>query len=396
MPSAFICGHGLAAGLELLGAAAPGAGPPASPRSPRRRRARTSAPPRSSSVERRQRERRQRLVEREVELQVHGQPHRAAGRRPARRSRSTTPAGQQRPVDRDRPAHVAACGAAVLVVVAQQRAHRRERVARRGRCTFSSIEWLTRNRETSGSGSAVDEPLERLVAVQVTKPSGAFLRCTLRRFFGVVPALASGALVLDDVLRRLHDDVARRCRSRPGRPARRSGGTRAPSAAAAASRRTWSAPVSTTVRIGTLMPTPRVSVPQMTFSSPAWASCSTSRRYFGSIPAWCTPIPCRTSRESVLPKPAVNRKPPMQRGDRVLLGPGAHVDRHQRLGPLERGRLGEVDDVDRRLVGGEQLLERLVQRRQRVRVRQRHGPLRRRHHGRASARCGGSGRAGTA
>lgn len=44
-------------------------------------------------------------------------------------------------------------------------------------------------------------------------------------------------------------------------------------------------PVNTTVRIGTLMPTPRVSVPQMTLSIPAWASCSTSRRYFGSIPA---------------------------------------------------------------------------------------------------------------
>ena len=65
------------------------------------------------------------------------------------------------------------------------------------------------------------------------------------------------------------------------------------------------------MRIGTLMPTPRVSVPQMTLSSPAWASCSTRRRYFGSIPAWCTPIPCRTSRDRVLPKPALNRNPPI-------------------------------------------------------------------------------------
>ena len=70
-------------------------------------------------------------------------------------------------------------------------------------------------------------------------------------------------------------------------------------------------PVNTTVRIGTLIPTPRVSVPQMTFSSPAWASCSTSRRYFGSIPAWCTPMPWRTRRESCLPKPVANRKPPI-------------------------------------------------------------------------------------
>ena len=67
----------------------------------------------------------------------------------------------------------------------------------------------------------------------------------------------------------------------------------------------------TTVRMGTLMPTPRVSVPQMTLSSPVWASCSTSRRYLGSIPAWWTPMPWRTSRLRVLPKPAEKRNPAM-------------------------------------------------------------------------------------
>ncbi len=69
--------------------------------------------------------------------------------------------------------------------------------------------------------------------------------------------------------------------------------------------------VNSTVRMGTLMPTPRVSVPQMTFSRPACASCSTSLRYLGSMPAWCTPMPCRTIRDSVLPKPEVNRNPPI-------------------------------------------------------------------------------------
>ena len=69
--------------------------------------------------------------------------------------------------------------------------------------------------------------------------------------------------------------------------------------------------MNSTVRIGTLMPTPRVSVPQMTLSRPAWASVSTSRRYRGSIPAWWTPMPCRTSRDRVLPNPAVNRKLPI-------------------------------------------------------------------------------------
>ena len=69
--------------------------------------------------------------------------------------------------------------------------------------------------------------------------------------------------------------------------------------------------VNSTVRIGTLMPTPRVSVPQMTFSNPACASRSTRRRYFGSMPAWWTPTPLRTNRDNVLPNPVEKRKSPM-------------------------------------------------------------------------------------
>ena len=62
-------------------------------------------------------------------------------------------------------------------------------------------------------------------------------------------------------------------------------------------------------------------------------------------------------------------------GDRVLLGPGRDVDADQRLRPLQRRGLGEVHDVDRRLVGAEQLLERLVQRRHGVGEDQRHRAL---------------------
>ena len=72
----------------------------------------------------------------------------------------------------------------------------------------------------------------------------------------------------------------------------------------------FASPVNSTVRIGTLMPTPRVSVPQMTVSRPAWARVSTSRRYFGSIPAWCTPMPALTSFCRVFPNPAPNRNAP--------------------------------------------------------------------------------------
>ena len=54
--------------------------------------------------------------------------------------------------------------------------------------------------------------------------------------------------------------------------------------------------VKSTVRMGTLIPTPSVSVPQITLSKPRCANCSTSTRYFGSNPAWCKPIPCRSQR----------------------------------------------------------------------------------------------------
>ena len=123
------------------------------------------------------------------------------------------------------------------------------------------------------------------------------------------------------------------------------------------------------------MPTPRVSVPQMTLSSPAWASCSTSRRYLGSIPAWWTPMPWRTSRDSVVPKAEENRKPPIMSAIAAFSSLRAHVDAHQRLRPLQRRGLGEVDDVDRRLPGVQQLLDRLVHRRRRVVVVQRHRAL---------------------
>ena len=104
------------------------------------------------------------------------------------------------------------------------------------------------------------------------------------------------------------------------------------------------------VRIGTLMPTPSVSVPAITVSRPAWASCSTSRRYFGSIPAWCTPTPCRTSRESV--RTEAGREPELADPPRRS-GPSARrlatLRLVIRLGQHQRTGLGEVHDVDRRL-----------------------------------------------
>ena len=104
-------------------------------------------------------------------------------------------------------------------------------------------------------------------------------------------------------------------------------------------------------------------MPQMTSSSPACASVSTRRRYFGSIPAWWTPMPARSSLARVLPKPAPNRKPPMNRlrASRFARPQPARPARQQRGRVLDGRGLGEVDDVDGSLPGGQELLERLRQ-----------------------------------
>ena len=161
---------------------------------------------------------------------------------------------------------------------------------RRGRLsTFSSIPCDTWNRETSGSGGA---PISRLNVFrsQLTKLcSGGFRLTTF------LPSLAAFSLepeVLDDVLRRLRDDEAAVVEAlAPGAP-----GDLVEVARARGCAVFWpsnlQSRVNSTVRIGTLMPTPSVSVPQMTLSRPACASCSTSTRYFGSSPAWCRPMPC--------------------------------------------------------------------------------------------------------
>ena len=147
------------------------------------------------------------------------------------------------------------------------------------------------------------------------------MRTILRSFFGSSPGLGERLLVLDDVVGRLHDDGAGRVEAGPAGPAGdlvELAGLELPRAAR---RRTCSAPVSSTVRIGTLMPTPRVSVPQITLSSPAWASCSTSRRYFGSMPgvvhADAVPHQPRQRLAEAGGEPEVAD----QLGDRVLLGP---------------------------------------------------------------------------
>ena len=56
--------------------------------------------------------------------------------------------------------------------------------------TDRSMVCVTRKRDVSGSGSEAMS-FSKVLSVHPTKPSGAFLRTTLRRFFGSSPALAS-------------------------------------------------------------------------------------------------------------------------------------------------------------------------------------------------------------
>ena len=183
------------------------------------------------------------------------------------------------------------------------------------------MECVIRMRETSGSGSA-ETRRSKVAGPQETKPAGGDLRlpdlpdCLIRlarsasslTFANFAAALRSAALFSITCSGAWTTTVPEV--SKPARPAR-------PAIwwnSRAWSRRVFSpsnldSAVSSTVRIGTLIPTPSVSVPQMTLSSPSWASFSTRRRYLGSMPAWCTPMPARTRRFRVCPKPAENRKP---------------------------------------------------------------------------------------
>ena len=146
--------------------------------------------------------------------------------------------------------------------------------------TPSTIEWVTRMRLTRGSGGDPTS-FSRVCSLHPTKPwGGAF-------FFGPLPTfLPAAAFAWAFALCLAFSTscsgasaITSPSVSKPARPAR-------PAIwwnSRALRRRIFSpsnlvSAVMTTVRIGTLMPTPSVSVPQMTRSRPRWASCSTRRR----------------------------------------------------------------------------------------------------------------------
>jgi hypothetical protein len=169
-------------------------------------------------------ERRQRLVEREVDLQVDGQPDGAAVG--VRRVEPLDDAGaQQRPVHVDRLPHELQLTGTRLVVVEQEPAGVGEDVpAPLHEVEQHRVRDLERGRERLGVGG--DEPLEGRLAPR-DEALGRLLALDPLELLRVVTGLGDAPRVLDVVLGRLHDDVP--AVSKPGRlRARRSGGTREP------------------------------------------------------------------------------------------------------------------------------------------------------------------------
>ena len=187
-------------------------------------------------------------------------------------SSSTTPAVAQPAVDARWRAGCAAAGARAARGCPPAGAAS-PRTASPGReITLSTIACVTAKLAGQRLGLGVLQALEGLVR-PVDEPLRRLLAHDPAALLDVVAGLREQPGVLDTCSGACTTTVP--TVSKPARPARPAiwWNSRALSSRACARRRTWSAPVNSTVRIGTLMPTPRVSVPQMTLSRPAWASC---------------------------------------------------------------------------------------------------------------------------
>ena len=144
--------------------------------------------------------------------------------------------------------------------------------------------------------------------VLTNRPGAGFLRCTLRRFFTSSPAFAS-AFSFSITCSGAWTTTYPPCRIRHARPDQRSGGTRG------RLRTRW--PVS--VELGQLgeqhgadrhvdADAERVGAADHLRADPAGRGSRRAADSFGSMPAWCTPTPARTSLTGCWPNPAANRK----------------------------------------------------------------------------------------
>ncbi|MPM30961.1 hypothetical protein SDC9_77514 [bioreactor metagenome] len=332
---------------------------------------------RVEQVEGGQRERGERLVQGEVVLQFGSDlvrpPGRVGGGQPDQHARLEQPAGEV-----DRPPDQAAPAPFVLVAAEQQVAHVGERVAAAGDDVEDHRLVHPHPRHQRLGGGRL-QPLERLLGPRDEAVRG-LLADHLAALLRVVAGLGQRPLVLDHVLGRLTDDVPRGVEAGPAGPAGdlvELPGLEQPVAGAVELRQPGeddgpdrhvdpdAEGVGATdhleqAGLGELLDQPAV-----------------AREHPGVVHA----DPGTDQLRQGPPEAGMEAEGADLRRDPVLLLTRGELGRQQCLGGLQRRLLGEVDDVRRRLVGGDELLEQLVHRVERPGVRQRDRAFGVVHHG---------------
>ena len=235
----------------------------------------------------------------------------------------------------------------------------------------------------SGSGGRRRSRL-KVSSDQATKSLGGWARTTLRRLLGVVARLGQGPLVVDDVLRGLHDHAAGPVVAGPAGPARdlveltgrqQPGGGPVVLGQRGEQHRPDGDVDADAEGVGAADDLQQAVLGQA-FHQAAGTSAA-SRRGGRRCRA-------RTRRE-VRPNPGAKRNPPISAAMASFSARVHDVGAHEGLGPLDRGGLGEVHHVDGGLAGGEQVVDGAVQRGVAVLVVERHRALGRADHRRRPA-----------
>ena len=271
-------------------------------------------------------------------LQLRGDAHPGAGRGSAGARRARRPSGAASGTAPPPPGAAGACARR-----SRGSARRGWRAPRSRRARASR--WSTENiipvvdaelgEERSGGRLISSSKVSRF---QGTKP---FSRRALARRLAPAPAAARSARLRFSITCSGAWATTLPCSSKPLRPAR---------PAICLNSRTWSSRtfspsnleswVKSTVRIGMLTPTPSVSVPQITRRRPCCASCSTSRRYFGSRPGVVEADAVREEAAHVLAVGRVEAELAERLGDALALLAGGDAARWSAPAPARRTRAG--------------------------------------------------------
>ena len=261
---------------------------------------------------------------------------------------------EQRAVLRRSQPHQPQLGARVLVVVAQEPPHRSRRVAGpRNHVEQHRVADSHPGDQRLRLGG--DDALEHLLGPRHLA-LGGLLALHALELLGVVAGLLDQAVVLDDVLGRLHDHGARGVEAGSARSTRdlvELTGLEHPLPAAVVLReagehhRADRHVDAHTEGVGAADDLQQPGLRELLHEAPVL------RQHPGVVH---TDTVLHQARQG-LAESGTEPEAADQLGDPVLLLAGADVDAGERLGTFERRDLGEVHDVDRRLVGGEQLLD---------------------------------------